>query len=55
MFAEKNHERFWTAVCISCIELMARDMYAVYFGLVTFVSAFGLLFVGKYYNICIYH
>lgn len=28
--------------------LMARNMYAVYFGLVALLSSFGLRFVGKY-------
>lgn len=30
--------------------LMARNMYAVYFGLVVVLSSFGLRFVGKYYS-----
>ena len=31
--------------------LLARDMYAVYFGLVAVLSSFGLRFVGRYCSI----
>ena len=31
--------------------LLARDMYAVYFGLVAVFSSFGLRFVGRYCSI----